>query len=63
MVKLYRPDGSFRGMFGGFGDAPGALAYPVSLATDGKATLYVLERTTGRLQAFAWESLIALKAS
>jgi DNA-binding beta-propeller fold protein YncE len=51
-VKVFSPDGMFRGRFGGRGRMLGELAYPGQMAFDGDGMLLVLEKVNGRVQRF-----------
>ncbi len=52
-IGAFSPTGQFiTRLGGGFGDRPGDLAYPTSLAGDGKRTLFTTEKVGARLQGF-----------
>jgi hypothetical protein len=51
-VKVYKEDGRFVTIIGGFGYLPGLLQYPSGLSSDGVSAFYVVERTGGRLQRY-----------
>lgn len=54
-LKVYDLTGNFLGRFGGLGNGPGALAYPIDIAVDGSDHLYVAEKSNNRVQVFAFD--------
>jgi hypothetical protein len=56
VVSVFTPDGVFLGRHGGMGFAPGAMAFPSDVASDGERRLYVVEKTGNRLQIFDEEA-------
>jgi hypothetical protein len=51
-AKVYTEKGDFVTLIGGYGNQPGLLQYPSGLATDGKSTIYIVEKTGSRLQKY-----------
>jgi hypothetical protein len=51
-AKVYTEKGDFVTLIGGYGNQPGLVQYPSGLATDGKSTLYIVEKTGGRVQKY-----------
>jgi hypothetical protein len=51
-VKKFSPDGRFIGSFGGRGTGIGQMTGPISMAINGKGSVFVLERDNGRIQEF-----------
>jgi len=55
-LRVFRADGTFLAEFGGMGDLPGAFFTPVDVCVDRvRQTLYVVEKSGQRVQAFAIE--------
>jgi DNA-binding beta-propeller fold protein YncE len=55
-LRAFRPDGTFLAVFGGFGTGPGDFFSPSDVFVDRvKSTLFVVEKSGQRLQAFAIE--------
>jgi sugar lactone lactonase YvrE len=46
------PDGAHKGGFGGAGNEPGKLYFPMGVSGDGKGRLYVSDSFNGRVQGF-----------
>ena len=52
VVSLFTPEGTRLATVGGKGMEPGAMQYPVSVATDGAERVFVTERAGNRYQCF-----------
>jgi len=51
-IKVYTETGEFFTMIGGYGRLPGFLQYPSGIASDGRSSFYVIERTGRRVQRY-----------
>jgi hypothetical protein len=51
-TKVYKASGEFFTMIGGYGRVPGFVQYPSGIASDGKSTFYVVERSGRRVQKY-----------
>jgi DNA-binding beta-propeller fold protein YncE len=52
VVKCLTPDGQYITMIGGLGNAPGDMAYPCGVTSDGDSLLIVAEKNGNRFQQF-----------
>ena len=55
VASLFAPDGARLATVGGKGEEPGAMQYPVAVATDGAGRVFVVERAGNRYQCFRAE--------